>query len=455
MRVPFWYYQYLDKEQLAHNLGQSLLYLHGQPPLLNLLVGLALKLANVFGASPQAIAYVLQIVLGGISVCGFAGLAGLLIDRTAPRRCCIALLTCHPVFYMTLHEFFYTFHEIAALALAPIFIARYLRSGGVGALAAVCLLLGGLSLERTLFHPVLVFLVPVALVGLRGRLAGSKKFQRTGIAVCLALTAGGLLAWPMKNYVIFGAFTSSTWQGYNFSRGLALGLTPFDDIVLATPPEPFASIPVLSKVFKTPEEPGGPVARNWNHYGLIEVFREDQRVALEAIRNDPARLLRKAWTNYRLMSRFSGRHPKMSYMGTMDRPAPPASEVWMRLYEAITVQEFRLPDALIHPDYRKPADPDSIIPPYLEFSGFFLTFPLVLVLAARKSWRIHRDDPVLAAVTAFMIATVLWVTAMILFVDGDEGNRIRTSTEMYLVVLAFWIFPAKSRTRKEGHDLQD
>ncbi len=89
---------------------------------------------------------------------------------------------------------------------------------------------------------------------------------------------------------------------------------------------------------------------------------------------------------------------------------------------------------------------------YWPPSGFMFTLPAILFGAA---WRIRRDwrrDPRRARLALVMFLTVLWVIAMILFIDGTEGNRIRFSTEPFLWLLALWAVPAIGR-RNPGHDL--
>ena len=46
---PLTFAQYLDEALLKHNLLESLLYLHSQPPLFNLFLGIVLTIAAILG----------------------------------------------------------------------------------------------------------------------------------------------------------------------------------------------------------------------------------------------------------------------------------------------------------------------------------------------------------------------------------------------------------------------
>ena len=54
MKIPWDYYQILDKELLLEYPGYSLLFLHSQPPVLNSLIVLLLKISRFFpGIYPE------------------------------------------------------------------------------------------------------------------------------------------------------------------------------------------------------------------------------------------------------------------------------------------------------------------------------------------------------------------------------------------------------------------
>ena len=52
LAIPYHYYQLLSADHLSERLLESLLYLHAQPPLLNLALGVALKTSRWLGIAP-------------------------------------------------------------------------------------------------------------------------------------------------------------------------------------------------------------------------------------------------------------------------------------------------------------------------------------------------------------------------------------------------------------------
>ena len=90
-----------------------------------------------------------------------------------------------------------------------------------------------------------------------------------------------------------------------------------------------------------------------------------------------------------------------------------------------------------------------------HISGFFLLFPLIVLFSIRKVTARWRVDPVQARLALFLLFCVLWVFAMVLLVDGDEANRMRISTEPYVLILAFWILPSPLWTPRPAVKMVD
>ncbi len=436
MNIPYWYFQFLDLRLLQNRLAESLLYLHAQPPLMNLFLGLALKLEASTGLSAAVSLFLFHFILGGLGVFATAYAANTIIRDRLHRRVALAVIVFHPVFYSALFEFFYTFHEIVILACLPYAIWRYLRDRALSWFAIVCGLLLWLCLTRSLFHFIWALSVPVLLLAVKSPGSRAPGARRKGLEfLILAVTAVLVLAWPFKNWVIFESFTYSTWQGYSLAKGTVRNLGVDDDIERPPPPPEF-DIPALAWVDKVDPQNTGHESKNWNHYALIGQFRERQRLALEKLRMEPGTLLRKIGNNYWSFSRFTGRNPYTAAFGSMAKVAPGVADIWMRLYEALLVQELRSSYYLRDPYGRE----SQVRFPYV--SCFYFTFPVILLLTIRKIWKRWTDHPLESRVATFMLYTVLWVLAMILLVDGNEANRIRTSTEPYLLLLFFWMLPA-------------
>ena len=205
----------LPVEVLQGRLLQGLLHLHSQPPLFNWLVGVAVQIAP----SHQAAAlHVLLVASGVTTVLATAGLARALgAGRFAPLAGLFVLA--QPAFLLYEHHLGYEVPLAAALTLAALLLARAIArppswalTGFFGATAAACLL-------RSLF-PLPFFLLAALLAA---RALGTRRTMRAAaLPLCL------LVAWQIKNVVLFGVASGSSWLGMNISRVTVGRLPPLE-----------------------------------------------------------------------------------------------------------------------------------------------------------------------------------------------------------------------------------
>jgi hypothetical protein len=422
MEIPYQFFQFLAREPLATRLGESLFNLHGQPPLLNLLLGLALKLERATGWAPERTLLALHLALGAAVAVALGTLLVRLGVSRWLRRLVLVLVLLSPAFYIFLFRYFYSFHELVLLVLAAVAVERFLASRRARYYAAVCACLVTLTYTRALFHFGWTLAVLLALA-LAVRPAGSGR----PVFAALAASAVLLLAWPVKNQLRFGVFGYSSWQGYNLSQGLirtyppiwsafALGEMAGQEEARATlartVPERFRSIPVLADAMKAPGSP------NWNHYSIIPLSRGLGRSVLRRLREHPELLLAKAARNYRQAVIDPSRDP---FYRRLEEQAPtPLAWIWLRLHEQAAYLYFG-------------DDPQRGPPP-----GFAYLLPPALGLVAVQILRRRKTDPAGAGTAAFLLFSVVWVLAMVLVVEGSEGNRIRFSTQPLLLVAVAW-----------------
>jgi len=427
MEVPYNYFQFLAPLYLKEQLWRSLFYLHAQPPLPNLLLGLALKLEGWVGIAPAQSLLALQFLMGATIVGCLHYLAHALIRHRVARHLFLLLFLANPLFYSFLFLYFYTVHELFFLSLFFVAAYVYLQNGSGRAFALAAAAVLGLIYTRSLFHFTWGVLVLLFLLFLDQRQRGKLVPRHL---VVLLVTAGLMLLWPLKNRLQFGFFGYSSWQGYNLAQGL---LPRSPEMLFDLPPDQhlppaYDDIPVLAR----PQKAGG--SPNWNYYPLIENSRQLGAQALALIRARPALLWEKAGLNYRHgYTLYGGRNP---YEGILDKRSTGTSATywWHRLYEIVFFQ-------YLGNDTR--TDPGT---------GFFFLFPLLLALSFWQLWRRwsasgSASGPESGTI-ALILFTILFVTVLILLTDGIEGNRLRFSTEPYLFLLAAWLLPA--RIRRQG-----
>ncbi|MBI3735575.1 hypothetical protein HY256_03570 [Candidatus Sumerlaeota bacterium] len=430
MRIPYDYIQLLSPDWLRDHFFRSIFYLHSQPPLLNFFLGIGLKIAAWTQLSPETVLLAFHFLLGLGVAASFAVFTSVFIRNRALSNICFGVLLGHPVIFLTEHHYFYTFQELAylaPLACCAWFIAHRPRARSY---AVSCALVVALVYTRSLFH----FLFGMIAIGFLGWLifrnpqAGRTTKQKT--AGCFVLSSIALILWPLKNLLVFGVFTYSSWQGGNMAQGLDLDPMP---PVERTVPAKFAAIPALASEKKA----DGSI--NYNHISVVLEARIMQELGWRSIRRDPSQIARRIARNYWSMTRFTGRQPHFAIFGVYERLSPPL-EAWMKLYEIALCVDFR--DAY---SLRDPAYKEMIANRWLP-SAFFLMFPVVLILSALKIVRLRKSNPDDALTAAFLLGCILLVTAMILLVDGREGNRMRFSTEPYLICLVFWLIPGRQNT---------
>lgn len=242
------------------------------------------------------------------------------------------------------------------------------------------------------------------------------------------------------------------------SRKLGVGLYPLQwvdesgshpaeeiplPVITHNVPIQFRGVPILTQRAKS----NG--ARNGNHYFTIEDARARSEFALRSIKSAPWNLFPTAYHFYWCYSRGAGRHPYLGHLGFDPVEPTGAIRTWMRLYEIVLLQEFRDSNVLAMPRVER-SDPHG-----WAVTGFPFTLPLLLIAAIFTIIRRWKTDAPSAKVAAFMLYCIVWVLSMVIFVDGNEGNRMRFSTEPYLIVLAFWTLSRSHESLGSGGTRQE
>ena len=305
--------QMLDPPLLQERLLESLWYLHAQPPLLNLLAGVALK------ASPERPDLFLGAVfwLAGLAICLalYAIGKGLGLPRPAAGLLALAIVST-PTTLVYEHWFFYP-HLAAALltGAAALFLASRGRPGP--AWAGGFWLLAVLVWLRSLFHPVFFF----ALVGVAVLTAA--KSDRGRALRGAALPAAFVLLLVLKNLFVFGFAGTSSWGGNSLHR-MMTEVLPRETLEAAVAAEEITPLSLeweFSKpekyleVLGIPDEPRGVPALdekgktrartnavNYNHWTYLEVGPIYTDSAVHLIRAHPGMYAKSVqWTARRYL----------------------------------------------------------------------------------------------------------------------------------------------------------
>lgn len=224
-------WQLIDLEALRLHPLESINALHAQPPLLNILLAIALMFPSpgmgeaflhiiFLGATAAMIAVVFHFLrcfgYGSISSGIGAALFGVL-----------------PQVLVYEHWFFYPHLEAALLLGAMYYASRYVSARATSAFIGLAICLVSLGLLRALFHLgwIIVVLAIIWIAG--GARHRSGRWRDGGIAIAAATLVLALYA---KNYGQFGFFSPSSWPGIGMAN-IMLPLQPDDRI---KNPEDFA-----------------------------------------------------------------------------------------------------------------------------------------------------------------------------------------------------------------------
>ena len=211
-----WFWQFLDPELLKNKLWESVFYLHGQPPLYNLFLGAVLKVA---GGGSRFVFQGVYLAFGAALYLSLFGLQRRLGVSRGVAFVVSTLFLISPSFILYEHWLFYTFPVAALLALASLLfyeVAARRRTWAAVAFFVVLFLICG---TRHFFHPAYYLLVAGGLVVFCAR-------NRKKIIIAAVFPFLLLLSFYVKNYVVFGQFTASTWAGMYFIQMTGYFLTP-------------------------------------------------------------------------------------------------------------------------------------------------------------------------------------------------------------------------------------
>jgi hypothetical protein len=193
---------------LRRHLLQSLWYLHGQPPLWNALLGLSLK------AFPRRWPEAWHVVFLGLGLAELLALYLLALELRLPRRLALTLAAAFsltPAVLLSESSLFYDYPTLVGVTATVLAAARFAGRPGIG---RGLLLFGAaavLVLSRTLFQ-VWWLLALVALV-----LVACRRHRREVLLAC-ALPLALVVAVYVKNWVLFGVPSTTSWTGMGAAR---------------------------------------------------------------------------------------------------------------------------------------------------------------------------------------------------------------------------------------------
>lgn len=283
-------WQLADPPLLQERFWETLYYMHGQPPLLSFIAGVGL---HIFPAQPTTFYALLFLALGLLLLISMYHVMTFLGIPAGLTTAACAIYTISPSTIMYENYFLYTYIIAALLMALMAFIARYCRQGMVRDAVLIALILSTIVLLRTSYHLVWIIGV-VALVWIFA--------QPNRVRVLLLLPVVIAAGLYLKNNVLFGSFSTSSWMGMSWWKIVAEHYPPQDLEKLqasgelymrALPNQPievygdyqrrpeFETIPLLANTHTSTG------AVNQHHYAYIEFSNRFLHDTLVLIRNCP------------------------------------------------------------------------------------------------------------------------------------------------------------------------
>jgi hypothetical protein len=443
----FGYWQYVDLDLLRHDLVRSVYYLHSQPPLFNLYLGLVVK---VFGGRWARDAFWASYLLAGLALhLAMYFLAVRLRARPAIAASVVLLFTVTPAAVLYENWLFYAYPVTTLLCLATLFLHRYLDGERARDGVAFFGLAGAMTLTWSLFAGVW-FVGALLFVGMVRK---TKGWRPVLAAAAVPLVVIGALY--VKNGVLFGSPSTTSWTGMNIAGTLLwrLGLDPVDrerliargelsalsrvnsfmpvtvyDGMVARPP--LQGVPVLDREWKARGIP------NYHHLAYVEISR---------------RYLEESW---RIVTMRPGIYLEAVRDAYLFYALPASDVLFLGPNRARVERLDEIASALLYgsigPLRGRPfsAEQDRTTVAYLTARTSFLWLGAIVValgFAVGAAWRAfarRREASPEAATLLFIALNVLFVTLAGNAVEVTENNRFRfTFDPLIWVVLAVLLSP--------------
>jgi hypothetical protein len=422
----FW--QFIEPDLLRERLLESLYYLHSQPPLYNLFLGVVLKAFPT--ASTEAFQAV-YLLLGLVEALVVLALLGRLGASRALAVAAALLVAVLPATILYESWLFYEFPVAVALLLAALALQRFGERGSFASGFAFFGLLAVAVYTRSVFQHVWL----VAALGLI--LVAAPRLRRRALAAAAVPFLAVALLY-IKNAVEFGAFTTSSWSGMNFAQVALSSITDeerealVDDGTLSpvSLADPFSDLSAYRGTYEPPAPTGIPLLdrthmangdANRHNLAYVEISEKYMRDALALIRRRP-----DAYAD--------------SIVDGLQLFLTPSSDF---LFVEDNRQEIRPYEHLFN----------GVVlgrTPYVRGISWGILLAYVIALAygaavVARALRRRDGDPA-ALTVGFVWLTVVYVTLALVLAQVTENQRIRYLVDPLTVVLLALAVQAVIRT---------
>ena len=418
----------LPMADLRHNMLESLVFQHAQPPLYSIY---GIVMGTVFGEShPQAM-YVVQVIMGALMLVMSYRLLWHFTQHKTLTLFISILLALNPALFLFEALILYTIHAAFLILCATFCLLLYRQTEQNRYLYLFVLCINLLILLRSVYH--IAFLIPtlilVALI--------VKENMRRVMIVCLSICLLSV-GWYGKNLIVFDSFSSSSWFGmslwkvarYDYSDNELQDLLKDDVLTDRTviwfrpfmPPSAYPSFEPSQDDIRVLS------GNNFNNAVYPEINRLYQDNALRLIAHDVGRYFNGVARAYGHYTCPSSTYELMS----KNLDAFPAS------HQAVSVELFHMKGLTQEVARRIGLSQDA----YGACSNLYgvlplvmLGYPLMLLLQFRVNRRRWLDGIRQESVLLFIWGIVTFTTVATSFLEISENARFKFMVEMPLFIL--------------------
>ena len=430
-------WQLIPAEILRADPIRSTWYLHIQPPLWNLAIGSILRWSPFPDAiSLQAMMFVFGVLLVGM----LASIVHRLTSRPMLAVVVAVVATMHPD---VLGNAFVPNYELATatMLVAFVWLATSSRRDGWW-FAGLASIATATAMTRSLYHPVWVVLVLVIVAwSVRDRISWRTVVVGAAIPV---LVIGG---WMVKNEVMFGHATLSSWFGMNLQRAV-IPVLPADELQALHERGEVSSIALVGPfgnydLYKpyvppctprhqvpatdTPVRAGEVVVPNFNYECFLPVFDQAGADAWAAIKDSP-----RSFVSGRLWS-------ARTWFAINSGSAGSPSFVMRSLDKLGKVAGVEVPGVISTRGWGTPIYGVLDAPANFALTLVALSL-LVLAFAARctaRTLRRRRDEPPATRDLAFVLVGLIVLWTFVTGITFELGEQARFRTMIDPLVITF------------------
>jgi hypothetical protein len=445
IKIPWNYWQLLDKRELIIHPLNSLLLLHSQPPLLNGILAFFLHVSQQLPGSINLWMTSLFLAIGLISTLLFYSLNYSLTDSHLLASFIVIVYLVNPTTLIYSHLYFYPYLLSSAMIVLVYLFYNYLKydqDKSILYLLGVVILLALITLLRSLFHPLWSFGILFFLLILPTLLNVKKRKSWIIYKIMLILFLITVLSiWPIKNQILFDQFTYSTWTGFNLTR-----YTPEESQVINNYWK-YGAVPtyINEKYIKFSEKydlqhpkvlteinksTGG---RNWNHFLFAVV---NKKLTQKGLSYRFQKL--KLWFFRIITHYFHWTYPSFvnSYSYQIKGPENKLFSIYSSGIRSASFFDFR-PFLQQNPTIDKLIEKNFIQGnrEKVRLTAFgLLGFPLLIVLFGSVLITLYPHNRVEFIIYLLSMFTILWVLFIPILTDGFEGNRMRFAVFPYFLL---------------------